>query len=101
MSEKVRIFMSDVYPNEESLGDGDEVKDLEYPSPEVLKTKSIMLSEQDIWELEYISGMLKHNGISISHSEMVRMCVRESWENVVKPRLCSIIGVDTPSFYSK
>lgn len=73
----------------------------EYPSPNRLKTKSVVLTEQDCFEMEYVGGMLRSAGVDVSHSEMVRLCIRHAWEDVVKPRLCSVINAPTPSFESK
>lgn len=73
----------------------------EYPSPTVLVAKSITMTEESKWEMETIRDMIKQSGIDISVSEMVRLCINASWEDVVKPKLCNVAGIVTPSFYSK
>lgn len=71
----------------------------EYPSPSILKSKTLILTEESCFELEQISDLLK--GCGISQSGLVRMCIDQSLEDV-KARLCKAVGLDDcPSFKSK
>lgn len=73
----------------------------DFPSAATLQTKTLTLTEQACYELEYVSGLMKHNGYTISQSDIVRMCLAQSLEDV-KMRLCKAIGLnDCPSFQSK
>lgn len=73
----------------------------DFPSQAVLTSKTLTLTEEQGFEIEAMSGLMKHNGYSISQSDIVRMCLSHSLEDV-KMRLCKAIGLDDcPSFGSK
>lgn len=73
----------------------------DFPSSAALQSKTLTLTEEACYELEYVSGLMKHNGYTISQSDIVRMCIAQSLEDV-KLRLCKAIGLnDCPSFQSK
>jgi hypothetical protein len=73
----------------------------DFPSQNNLTSKTLTLTEQQGFEIEAMSGLMKHNGYSISQSDIVRMCLSHSLEDV-KMRLCRAIGLDDcPSFHSK
>lgn len=72
----------------------------DFPSETVLVAKSITLTEESKWEMEQIREMVRCSGIDISVSEMIRLCISDSWEASVKPKLCQLAKIPTPSFKS-
>lgn len=79
----------------------DRVSREDYPSREVLQSKTLTLTEEQAYELEFMSGMLRSSGLAATQSDIVRLCLEASLEDV-KLRLCQAVGLgDCPSFKSK
>ena len=73
----------------------------DYPRKEALQSKTLTITEQQAYELETISGLLRSSGLAATQSDLVRLCLEASLEDV-KLRLCRAVGLtDCPSFQSK
>lgn len=72
-----------------------------YPSRDVLQSKTLTITEEQAYELEAMSGVLRNSGLAATQSDIVRLCLEASLEDV-KMRLCKAVGLDDcPSFKSK
>lgn len=75
--------------------------DDDYPSKNRTVSKTLVLTEEQAYELEVVSNLLKHGGLAATQSDIVRLCLEGSLEEV-KAKLCAVIGLDDcPSFRSK
>lgn len=73
----------------------------DYPSQKRTVSKTLVLTEEQAYELEAVSSLLRNGGLAATQSDIVRLCLESSLEEV-KAKLCSVIGLDDcPSFRSK
>jgi hypothetical protein len=73
----------------------------DYPSQSRTVSKTLVLTEEQAYELENMSSLLKNGGLAATQSDIVRLCIESSLEEV-KAKLCAVIGLgDCPSFRSK